>query len=202
MKLTADLSERKRILKNVCRAHKQWKPRMILFAFLVIATIGIGGFFLYLVLHYSLTGENAFLFAGTGVCFACVPLLISLSVKNKAKYQCAFPFSSYANGTLIIEEQTLSYEFWRVGPNEPAAYSSKRAVYNDEDKFVYIIAKSDICSFEIKDDICRIEGNGKFKMPEWALEDDAVNSKIAKDFSFLLAFKEKDAAQRIKEWIK
>ena len=201
-KFIADLSERKRILKIVCNAHKQWKPRMILFAFLVITTIGIGGFFLYLVLQYSLTGENAFLFAATGICLACVPFFISLSVKNKSKYQCAFPFSSYANGTLIIEEQTLSYEFWRVGSNEPAAYSSKRAVYNDEDKFVYVIAKSDIRSLEIKDDICRIQGDGQFIMPKWAVEDTAVNSKIAQDFSFILAFTEKVAEKSIKKWLK
>ncbi len=201
-KFTADLSERKRILKIVCNAHKQWKLRMILFAFLVITTIGIGGFFAYLVLHFSLTGEDAFLFSATGICLACVPFFVSLSIKNKAKFLCAFPFSSYANGTLILENQTLSYEFWRVGPNEPAAYSSKRAVYNDEDKFVYIIAKSDICSFEIKDDICRIQGNGKFIMPEWAVEDSAVNVKIAQDFSFILAFEQKGAEQRLKEWIK
>ena len=199
---TADLSARKRILKHICATHKQWMPRMTLFAVLIIAALGICGYFTYILIHYPLTVEGALLFACTGVCFACVPFFVSLSVKNKAKYLCAFPFSSYANGTLVLHDQVLSYRFWRVGPNEPAAYSSKRAVYHDEDQFEFIISKSDIHSFEIKDDICRIEGNGKFNMPEWALEDDAVNSKIAKDFSFLLAFKEKDAAQRIKEWIK
>lgn len=38
-------------------------------------------------------------------------------------------------------------------------------------------------------------------MPEWAVEDSAVNVKIAQDFSFILAFEQKGAEQRLKEWI-
>lgn len=197
---TQDLSERKRILRKICKTHKQWKLRMTIFIILNVVTLGICVFIAYLLFNFTLEVEGALLIIGVGVIFACVPFFISLSVKNKAKFKCALPYSSYANGTLVLKDKTLTYIFWRVGPNEPAAYSSKRAVYNDEDKFVYTILKSDIKSLVIKDDVCLIKGNGKFKMPEWAVEDFSVNSDIVKNFSFILAFTKKNVAEKIKEW--
>lgn len=173
---------------------------MIIFIILNVVTLGICVFIAYLLFNFTLEVEGALLIIGVGVIFACVPFFISLSVKNKAKFKCALPYSSYANGTLVLKDKTLTYIFWRVGPNEPAAYSSKRAVYNDEDKFVYTILKSDIKSLVIKDDVCLIKGNGKFKMPEWAVEDFSVNSDIVKNFSFILAFTKKNVAEKIKEW--
>lgn len=197
---TQDLSERKRILRKICKTHNQWKLRMTIFIILNVVTLGICVFIAYLLFNFTLEVEGALLIIGVGVIFACVPFFISVSVKNKAKFKCALPYSSYANGTLVLKDKTLTYIFWRVGPNEPAAYSSKRAVYNDEDKFVYTILKSDIKSLVIKDDVCLIKGNGEFKMPEWADADFSVNSDIAKNFSFILAFTEKNAAEKIKEW--
>lgn len=197
---TQDLSERKRILRKICKTHNQWKLRMTIFIILNVVTLGICVFIAYLLFNFTLEVEGALLIIGVGVIFACVPFFISLSVKNKAKFKCALPYSSYANGTLVLKDKTLTYIFWRVGPNEPAAYSSKRAVYNDEDKFVYTILKSDIKSLVIKDDVCLIKGNGKFKMPEWAVEDFSVNSDIVKNFSFILAFTKKNVAEKIKEW--
>lgn len=197
---TQDLSERKRILRKICKTHNQWKIRMAVFTILNVVTLGICVFIAYLLFNFTLEVEGALLIIGVGVIFACVPFFISLSVKNKAKFKCALPYSSYANGTLVLKDKTLTYIFWRVGPNEPSAYSSKRAVYNDEDKFIYTILKSDIKSLVIKDDVCLIEGNGKFKMPEWAVEDFSVNSDIVKNFSFILAFTKKNVAEKIKEW--
>lgn len=197
---TQDLSERKRILRKICKTHNQWKLRMTIFIILNVVTLGICVFIAYLLFNFTLEVEGALLIIGVGVIFACVPFFISLSVKNKAKFKCALPYSSYENGTLVLKDKTLTYIFWRVGPNEPAAYSSKRAVYNDEDKFVYTILKSDIKSLVIKDDVCLIKGNGKFKMPEWAVEDFSVNSDIVKNFSFILAFTKKNVAEKIKEW--
>ena len=197
---TQDLSERKRILRKICKTHNQWKLRMTIFIILNVVTLGICVFIAYLLFNFTLEVEGALLIIGVGVIFVCVPFFISVSVKNKAKFKCALPYSSYANGILVLKSKTLMYMFWRVGPNEPAAYSSKRAVYNDEDKFIYTILKSDIKSLVIKDDVCLIEGNGEFKMPEWADEDFSVNSDIAKNFSFILAFTEKNAAEKIKEW--
>lgn len=195
-----DLSERKRILRKICKTHNQWKIRMVIFTILNIVTLGICVFTVYLLCNFTVEVEGALLIIGVGVIFACVPFFISLSVKNRAKFKCALPYSSYANGTLVLKDKTLTYIFWRVGPNEPAAYNSKRAVYNDEDKFIYTILKSDIKSLVIKDDVCLIKGNGEFKMPEWADEDFSVNSDIVKNFSFILAFTEKNAVEKIKEW--
>lgn len=102
---------------------------------------------------------------------------------------------------MLLGEDTLEYAFWRVGPQEPAAYSSKRAVYREEDKFVYRIRKTDIHSIDVKGDICRIEGSGIVQMPEWAEEDATVKREI-KTFSFIMAFEQRNAEQILAEWMK
>ena len=204
--LKPDLSERKRILKNICRTHKQWKIRMVIFTILVVITFGICGAVTYLLFRYHIEGEGILLVIGVGIIFACIPFFISLSVKNTAKYKCAFPYSSYANASLILTDERLQYVFWRVGPHEPAAYSSKRAVYNDEDKFVYEIETSDIESCSLKGDIFLIKGKGKLHMPKWAgaflyYEDDLEDLKKCKEFSFILAFEEEDKSDMIIHWM-
>ena len=133
------------------------------------------------------------------ICLACVPFFIGLSVKNTAKFKCALPYSSYANASLLLGEDALEYVFWRVGPREPAAYSSKHAVYKDEDKFIYRINKENINSIDIKENICKIKGNGSVQMPEWAEEDSTVK-KTSKEFSFIMAFEQGDVAKIIAEW--
>ena len=102
---------------------------------------------------------------------------------------------------LLLGEDTLEYAFWRVGPQEPAAYSSKRAAYREEDKFVYRIRKTDIHSIDVKGDICRIEGSGIVQMPEWA-EEDATVKRESKTFSFIMAFEQRNAEQILAEWMK
>lgn len=196
---TPALSERKRILKKICRNHAQWKGRIALSVILIAIAIGIMGYIAYLLTTHHTSTFGIFIFLCVGICLASVPFFISLSVKNTAKYKCALPYSSYANGLLLLKNDTLEYIFWRVGPSEPAAYSSKRAVYKDEDKFVYLIKKTDINSIEIRDDVCKIIGNGIVQMPEWAEEDTTVK-RINKEFSFIMAFKEKNADKIINEW--
>lgn len=196
---TPDLSERKRILKDVCRNHPQWKVRFSLATVLFIMAVGVLCGFAGLLMTHPTSTEGVAIFAGAAVCFACIPFAFALSVKNTAKYKCAFPYSGYANASLLLGEDTLEYVFWRVGPQEPAAYSSKRAVYRDEDKFIYRISKTDIHSLDIKGDICKIKGNGKVQMPEWA-EEDSLVKKTSKEFSFIMAFEQRDAARSIAEW--
>lgn len=142
------------------------------------------------------------------ICYAisigCVPFFIACSVKNTANYECGFPYSSYANGTLLLNEQSLEYIFWRVEPHEPAAYSSKRAVYRDEDKFIYKIDKQAISKLSINElGICSIKGQGLLEKPEWACVDykkysDKIES--CKNFSFILSFEEAEASEKIKRW--
>lgn len=110
-----------------------------------------------------------------------------------------FPYSSYANGILILSDESLQYVFWRVGPHEPAAYSSKRAVYNDKDKFIYSIRKTDIKKISIENEVCQITGLGTIQIPEWAGEDSFIK-KENKHFSFIMAFEEKNADMTINEW--
>lgn len=198
---TPALSDRKRILKKICRNHAQWKGRIAFAVILIVISIGIMGYIAYLLTNHHTSTFGIFIFLCVGICLACVPFFISLSVKNTAKYKCALPYSSYANGSLLLKNDTLEYIFWRVGPSEPATYSSKRAVYKDEDKFVYLIKKTDINSIEIRDDVCKIIGNGIVQMPEWAEEDTTVK-RINKEFSFIMAFEQNNAAQIITEWRK
>lgn len=199
--LTPDLSERRRILKQVCHSHAQWKIRIAIAAALFLIAAGIMGFFVILLITQPTTAEEVFVIVCTAICLGCVPYIIALSVKNTAKFKCAYPYTSYANGSLLLHDDTLEYGFWRVGPREPAAYSSKRAVYREEDKFIYSIKKKDIRSIEIHDDICRIKGNGFVQMPEWAEEDAAVK-RTYKEFSFIMAFEQKNADQIIEQWMK
>lgn len=100
---------------------------------------------------------------------------------------------------IVVGRRCFGICFWRVGPREPAAYSSKHAVYKDEDKFIYRINKENINSIDIKENICKIKGNGSVQMPEWAEEDSTVK-KTSKEFSFIMAFEQGDVAKIIAEW--
>lgn len=112
---TPDLSERKRLLRNVCRTHPQWKIRISLAVVLFIMAIGVLCGFACLLMAHPTSTEGVAIFAGAAVCFACIPFAFALSVKNTAKYKCAFPYSGYANASLLLDEDTLEYVFWRSG---------------------------------------------------------------------------------------
>lgn len=198
--LTPDLSRRKSILKTISRTHPQWKWRIVLAITLYALAVAIMGFTIILPMNHPTNAEGVFIIICAGVCHACVPFFIACSVKNKAKYKCGLPYTSYANGTLFLNDDSLEYVFWRVGPQEPAAYSSKRAGYRDEHKFVYRIAKADIASIDFNGDICKIKGNGFVQMPEWA-EEDATVKVNNPEFSFLLAFEQKNAKEIITTWM-
>lgn len=193
------LSKRKNILKTISHSHSQWKGRIFLAGVLILLALGILSYTVVLLVNHRTSTFGIFIFLCAGVCLACVPFFIGLSVKNTAKFKCALPYSSYANASLLLGEDALEYVFWRVGPREPAAYSSKHAVYKDEDKFIYRINKGNINSIDIKENICKIKGNGSVQMPEWAEEDSTVK-KTSKEFSFIMAFEQGDVAKIIAEW--
>ena len=136
------LSKRKNILKTISHSHSQWKGRIFLAGVLILLALGILSYTVVLLVNHRTSTFGVFIFLCAGVCLACVPFFIGLSVKNTAKFKCALPYSSYANASLLLGEDALEYVFWRVGPREPAAYSSKHAVYKDEDKFIYRIRLS------------------------------------------------------------
>ncbi len=196
---TPSLSERKRILKLVCNKHSQWKIRMTFSVILFILAAGIMIGFAALLIWQHAIPVAVYAFMATALCFACVPFFSGLSVKNTAKYICGLPYSSFANGTLFLKDDVLEYVFWHVGPDEPAAYSSKRAVYRARSKFVYSIPKAEIKDVSIQDGVCTIMGKGRIQMPKGAVEDDAVK-ECCDSFGFLLAFEQSDAMQKIKQW--
>lgn len=197
--ISPSLLERKRILKNICRANKQWKSRVVLSIVLMTMAIGIVVGTIILLVNHSTSTLGVFVFVCAGICFSSIPFFIALSVKNKAKYICGLPYSSYSNGMLLLRDDLLEYYFWKVGPNEPAAYSSKRAVYKDEDKYCYSIKRKDITSLVIEGDICFISGDGALEKPEWVREYNN-SQETCKEFSFILAFEDVNASNTIKEW--
>ena len=111
--LTPDLAERKRILKDICRNHPQWKIRIALATVLFIAAVGVLGGTIGLLIRHPTSVDGIMAFIGSAICIGCVPFFCGLSVKNTAKYWCAFPYTSYANASLLLGEDTLEYAFWR-----------------------------------------------------------------------------------------
>lgn len=195
------LSKRKSLLSIISKQDSSWKFRMFLtFLLFSISICIIIATTVLLILHPTDT-MGVFVLICSAIIMACVPFFIALSTKNKAKFKCVYPYSSYANGTLILDGDNLQYIFWQVGPTEPAAYSSSRAVYREENKFVYKIDKSSISKLIINENgICTIFGNGKIIVPDWAdIPQKEINS-LRKKFSFVLAFEEKDVNERIINW--
>ena len=203
--LTPSLSKRKMILKQICKSQIKWKLMIVISILLYYCSISIIIGSIILLIRYPTTIlMSNIVFICYAISIGCVPFFIACSVKNTANYECGFPYSSYANGTLLLNEQSLEYIFWRVEPHEPAAYGSKRAVYRDEDKFVYKIDKQAISKLSINElGICSIKGQGLLEKPEWACVDykkysDKIES--CKNFSFILSFEEAEASEKIKRW--
>ena len=135
------------------------------------------------------------------ICFACVPFFCAISVKNSAKYKCASPYSGMTNGKLLLTDECLEFVFWKASKEAPAAYSSKRAVYRDEDSFVYTIHSSQIKSLKIdKNHICHISGVGIVSQPEWAGTKDVREEIETKSFSFLLDFEDSSVEKNLEAW--
>ena len=181
------LKKRKEIIKRVCKNSPSWRIRILcsVILFLLAGSIIIGA--VILLLKHPTSADGVFIILCAGVCLACVPFFIAISVKNTAKYKCSLPYSSYANGTIVLNGSTMEYIYWKVGRNEPAAYSSKRAVYRDEDKFVYRIERSAV----------------KKLRPDYACGNERSYSdkQIAcKEFSFALAFEEDNVGEIINNW--
>lgn len=195
------LKKRKEILHGFTKTNSSWKLRMALVCLLFSLSAIILTFFVILLINHPTTGMGIFVFLCAGLVLACVPYFLGLGIKNKSKYKCAYPYSSYANGTLILSDQDLQYIFWQVGPTEPAAYSSPRAVFHDEDKFIYNIKREDIRDFQISDiGICSIIGDGQLTLPEDIEISENELKEVSNNFSFALAFDENNVEDVIREW--
>ena len=199
--LAPDLVKRKKILNAVRRCNTQWKIRVAVSTVFFLISIAIFCSTFFLLFNHHTSTFEIFIFVCVGICFSCVPFFIGISIKTTGKYKCALPYSGYANCFLVLDDSILQYAFWQVAANEPAAYSSKRAVYNDEDKFIYTIKKSDITDLTIQGDICKITGNGVIHLPIWAEKEMNVK-KESKRFAFILAFEQENAEQIINDWRK
>ena len=198
-----DLSKRKLYLKNIAKKHPTWKLRIFIFWLLMVISIGIiaGIAYLLTTLEKAPTPETIMIFLMMAVIFACIPFFIGISVKNSAKYKCASPFSGMTNGILVLTDTYLEFVFWKASKEAPAAYSSKRALYRDEDKFVYHFDKNNIKSLKINDlHVCQVSGAGSLTVPIWASSNDTIETKSAKNFSFVTCFNQDDCEKIISNW--
>lgn len=174
-----DIGKRKTILKAIACKHRQWYGRMLCMNMLfVMAVLIIIGTVILLICNPT-TPTGVLVFMAAGGCFAVIPFVIGLSVKNTAKYKCAFPYSSYANGTLLFDDDNLVYKY--------------------EDACIFNIKAKDIQSLYIKDDICHVVGNGILSKPEW-LRDGESGIEPCDEFSFICAFAEDNFLDEFVNW--
>lgn len=197
------LDKRKEYLNAICRSEKSWRFRMIVYYLLISLSIAIIISTVIMLIIHPLDAMGIFTFMCAAVAFSSIPFIISCSIKNTAKYKCAYPYSSFANGLLILHDDKLEYIHWRVGKSEPAAYSSKRAVYREEDSFIYTIYSSQIKALKIDEKhICHISGNGNISQPEWAGTSRKREDVEVKSFSFLLDFEDTKIEEILRKWVR
>lgn len=73
---TPSLSERKRILKLVCRAHPQWRIRITVATVMFVLAAGIMGGFAALLVWQRATAVAVYAFMATALILACIPFFI------------------------------------------------------------------------------------------------------------------------------
>lgn len=201
--LKQDLKKRKDFLNAIAKSKSSWKFRMILMILLFLMSIGIfvGVGYALLSAENTITTTTIVVFVMMAVCLACVPFFLGIHIKNSAKYSCAAPYSGMTNGTLLLEDNKLEYVFWKASKEAPAAYSSKRALYRDEDKFIYRFDKHNIKSMTVDQyHVCHITGNGTITVPIWESTNDTIETRKVSQLSFLVSFEQNDAERIIKDW--
>src|SRR5699024_3932811 len=142
---------RKAILDERRKNNPQWKSRMLVVWILRVAALVVLAFFITFPIVLDEDRGGIAVFAATGFIFAFVFFIISVSLNNSSKYNCALPYSIFANASLILYEDHLEYIFWIVGEVDKGAYSNPNQKYYDEIKLIYSIKKEDIESIEFKD---------------------------------------------------
>ena len=198
-----DLNKRKSYMKTIAKNNRSWPFRMLCYWFLMIVAVGIfaGVGYALLTAETKLVSSTVMVFVMMAICLACIPFFLGLSVKNNAKYKCASPYSGMTNGTLFLTDDYLEFVFWKASREAPAAYSSKRAWYQDEDKFTYRFDKDKIKSLKIDElHICHLSGTGTLTVPIWASSNDTIETKSAKTLSFVTCFSDDNCESTILKW--
>lgn len=70
--------------------------------FVLAEGITVGFTALLIWLHATAVAVCAFM--ATALILAYIPFFSRLSVKNTANYKCGLPYSSFANGTLLLKD--------------------------------------------------------------------------------------------------
>ena len=198
-----DLKKRKSYLKTIAKNNRSWPFRMLFYWFLMIIAVGIfaGVGYVLLTAETKLASSTVMIFVMMAVCLSCIPFFFGIAVKNTAKYQCAAPYSSMTNVKLLLTDEYLELVFWKASKEAPAAYSSKHACYQDEDKFIYRFDKNRIKSIKIDDlHVCHLNGTGTLTVPEWASSNDSIETKTVKSLSFITSFSDSNSESIILKW--
>ncbi len=185
--------------------HPAWKRR-VFFSFLIFSVgIVIIAFTLKLIITNTPRVLGFLIYGVPGATFAIIPMIIGVIRYVTAKYECALPYSSYANGTITLFQDHLEYTYWEIRKETPEAKTEKYLMtYPEEAKTTYSIEREDIRDVSTQDGlICVISGSGKIKIPDWKREGDEFfldKTQYVGDFSFPLAFAEADVVQIIDRW--
>lgn len=195
VELSNDIKKRKVIHKAICKGNEEYQSLRMMYLVALAITVIICLFTaLTIIFSKPLTLTVGLLTAGFGICFACIPFFIALSINHTARYKGAYPYSSYANGALMLDDEKLQYVFYKVGPNDPAAYSTRKIASNKKRMCIYSIKKEDIQTLVCEDNFCKIIGWG-------TLKDTLIdNTRRLDEFSFILDFEGDSAESDLKKW--
>ena len=200
-----DLYARKRVLRELATKHPAWKRKVIFSILLFSVGIVIIAFTLRLIMTNTPRALGYFIFGVPGATFAIIPMIIGVIRYVSAKYDCALPYSSYANGTITLYEDRLEYVYWEIRKESPEAKTEKYLMkYPEEAKTTYSIDRDSIRDVTTEDGlVCVISGSAKIKIPDWKRKDGQFfldKTQYVGEFSFPLAFAETDVIQIIDNW--
>ena len=199
-----DLKKRKIQLRQIAHNTSIWKWFMVLSAlmFSLGLLIILGIVYVLIREQEDVTMHVIGIFGAMAVCLACGPFLGANYLRKKAYYKGSEPFSGMVNGTLCIHDSELEYCYWYASAKASAAYSGKRALYTDEDKFIYKIPQNAIEKITIDEfHICNIMGKGTVSVPIWESKNDvAGETSLVDKFSFVTCFDDDKVEQQILLW--
>ena len=201
-----DWEKRGIVLYRILKENKSYKKWMVaVWIFRVITLLVFIGEILLLVdgLNKELKLYNVLMMViFTTMIFCPIPLIISVALKTRGVFKCMWPYGIQAGGRLMLYEDRLEYIYWKTGPQSPSQYGKKLQLDSVE-AFVYKISKDRIESLEIKNDICYIKGCGNENYTQKGLkflgEPDNPGYTL-EDFSFVVAFTQTNAEEKILEW--
>ena len=190
--LTPSKEKRNKILKALRKKDPNWKMNMLIVSIIEVLALIMLAFTAYHAITERL-GLATISSMVLNVMLIIFALLLSLSIRKRTQYECAFPFSTMDEGKLIIEDDAVVYQFIDLGTKY--YYPDMTKDNNYDDHCEYRINKNDIKEIKIdENNTCTIRGNGIVSMNNKTIE------RKVTIISFVLAFEQEGAVELIKEW--